>query len=131
MASWSAILDNPAPYMASRGGDDWTSLEEVLREVKLGRRAPQVFRRVPAPDTGAAQPGTGKDVLVPVAQQQPSGDRQVSQPVRRRTPTTAQFEFKLTKPPEKDPRKLLWAGLLILVAALGAGAAVLLLKVFG
>jgi hypothetical protein len=138
LINWSAVVDNPAPYMVSRGGDDWTSLDTFVREVKLGSRATQVFQRMtgggpmirPSVSAGDAldaadASGSAAPASAPAQERADTGQKSV-QPAApgRIVSSAAQFQFKLA--PERKsawPRVLLVVGITVVVLA-GAAAAV-------
>jgi hypothetical protein len=140
LVNWSAVVENPAPYQVSRGGETWMSLEEFLRETKRGVRATQAFRRtldergsglIPVPlesvaGSSFAQPQD--PVSIGLQGEQPGAPgtvvaTQASQ--RNAVSTTAQFTFKIaTNKKTGFPR---WAVALIVggvLVLLGSGAAV-------
>jgi predicted Zn finger-like uncharacterized protein len=138
LVNWSAVVENPAPYQVSRGGESWMSLEEFLRETKRGTRATQAFRR-PPDIRGIGTIGGPSDAIPggahPAAREEPAKGSSGSagsaprasdtQPAQRNAvSTTAQFTFKIAKGTKQGlPR---WAVALIVggvLALLGGGAA--------
>lgn len=117
LVNWSAVIENPAPYQVSRGGDEWISLEAFLREVRQGSRATQVFKKmtgVPSPDMPTPQ-GT-EDASGAVRKVETRIEPHPSRP----TTSTTQFQFKIT-----TERKKIWPRvLLVIIIILGALVAV-------
>lgn len=141
LVNWSAVVENPAPYQVSRGGDSWMSLDEFLRETKRGIRATQAFRRgpegrAPAILGGAAESGSGPASAEPstTAASNPPADAAAGPPrasdtspggQRSAVSTTAQFTFKIAN--SSKPGFPRWAVALIIggsLALLGGGAVV-------
>jgi len=119
LTTWSAVVDNPAPYQVCRAGGDWMPLETFLQEVKKGNRFTQGFRvptlpgRTPTGAMATVKPGEGGEAAAsPAASETPPPSR---------TPTTG-FTFKVantSKPPSRGWLKpLLWA---VFLLAAGAG----------
>ena len=134
LVNWSAIVDNAAPYQVSRGGDEWTSLDSFVREVKLGSRATQVYNRmasstplpssVPVPtdpggpgrssttQSAAARSGTNGALTTPIGG---------SLPPPRAVSSTTQFQFKIADTSTKRwPRVVI--GIAIALGLLGGAA---------
>ncbi len=122
LVNWSAVVDNPAPYQVSKGGQEWTSLAEFLRLVRQGNRNTSAFRMAtrgsPSPasphEPVPASPATsapGGSPTVPAA-------RSVSVPVH----PTSSFQIKLKEP--AAPRWRRWVFLGIGLIAIIGGAVV-------
>ncbi len=146
LVNWSAVVENPAPYQVSRGGQEWMSLDEFLREMKRGVRATQAFRRSPdgrgiATLAEPAELPKGVAAASPVAvSRDASAVGKVETPAAATGPgnsrnpwsSTEQFTFKIANSGTNRGIPL-WATILIivgLVAGAAAGvAALFLLKI--
>lgn len=130
LVNWSAVVDNPAPYQVSRGGQEWTSLAEFLRLVRQGNRSTSAFRtatRGPDPSVPSRDP-----VPSPVATPTPGGSPTVptARPGTAPTHPTSQFQIKLKQPAVPRWRRWVFLGLGLVVIAAGAVAAAYFLDVF-
>lgn len=124
LLAWSAVLDNPAPYQVSHAGSLWTPLDELIRELKRGKRSSQAFLKTL---DGGAVPGL--PAIDPVRRDQMELGMPLQQAInapvafggapQRAIPTTSQFQFKIA---ESKPSGMPgWAILLLVtVGVLGA-----------
>ncbi len=120
LVTWSAIVDNPAPYQVSRGGEEWTSLAEFLRLVRQGKRGTSAFQ------TAALATATMAEVARP-AEQAPAAAAPAGRPSARterlQTPLkypTSQFQIKIKETPPRRWRRWVFLGLGLVVVAGGA-----------
>jgi len=132
LITWSAVVDNPAPYEVSRGGEAWTSLAEFLRLVRQGSRGTSAFRA--AIRETAPQPD-GSRAVAPDAKSEPDAqttkrDDAVSTTAKKHPTSQFQFKIRETRPPVWR-KKGLWIGLAIAVLAAAGVAAAFVLGVFG
>jgi hypothetical protein len=136
------VVENPAPYLVSRGGDTWMSLEEFVRETKRGIRATQAFRHSPdskvlVPVSSGLEGEPGSASAAPAVSQAAASVPPVgaargpdTQPPSQRSAvsTTAQFTFKIAN--SSKPGMPQWAKALIVLGVLtllGGGAAAVFL----
>lgn len=130
LLAWSAVLDNPVPYQVSRAGSLWTSLDQVIREMKRGKRSTQALLRTLDGGSVAGRPAIdparrdrmelgdplGKDGSAA------AGGGGVPLPLDRSLPSTSQFQFKIS---ESKPKGLPgWVVLLVVTVGVLAAAGV-------
>ena len=131
VVAWSAVLDNPVPYHVSHVGSPWASLDEVLKEIKRGRRPSQSM--IKTLDGGAISGGSMMDPVkrdrmemgLPISG---TPTNEIEAPLPAKRTTTQQFEFKMAESkPKGMPR---WAVMLIVtlavLASVGLAAYVLM-----
>ena len=134
VVAWSAIIESPGQYQVSRGGSDWTGLDSFLREVKLGSKATQVFRRITGQPLLEAEIAAGQQLEAapqvdgepgaPSAEAKPEGAAPVEAeaPRKHRRPApTAHFEFKFSN--SAPPRWRRWVVAVAIGVAVAAVAA--------
>lgn len=135
LVNWSAIVENPAPYTVSKGGEVWQAMADFLEEVRQGNRGTSAFRRIAnnlersqsstvsvrsdiggtdkMPMVGEAATGAGEDDVGPGEEDDPSIP----------TSPTSGFQFKIRESREPKSRKWLVVGIVVGVVVLAAGAA--------
>lgn len=138
LVNWSAIVENPAPYSISKGGEVWQALADFLEEVRQGNRGTTAFRRIASsmersqgssvtvrsvsdstdrmPAAGTGTPGEGVEIGG-----QDGGDA----PSIPTSPTSG-FQFKIRETTAPKSRKWLVVGIVVGVVVLAAGATVAL-----
>ena len=127
LINWSAIVEKPAPYSVSKGGDEWQALSEFLEEVRQGNRGTSAFRRLAQKSMDSSKPdsdvlripgndgtdgGQGSPDQAPVGDEKEGKDSRSE--VRLTSSPTSQFKFKTIEAKEKRGRR--W----ILFAVVGA-----------
>ncbi len=130
LVNWSAVVDNPAPYQVSRGGQEWTSLADFLRLVRQGNRSTSAFR---VATRGADSSAPTRDPIPsPLATPTPGGSPTVpaARPVTASTHPTSQFQIKLKQPEVARWRRWVFLGLGLVLIAAGTVAAAYFLDLF-
>lgn len=124
LLAWSAVIDNPAPYSVSHAGSLWTPLDELIRELKRGKRSTQAFLKTldggAVPGLPAIDPVRRDQMELGMPLQQAIGAPSASGGTPQRAiPTTSQFQFKIaeSKPAGMPGWVIL---LLVTVGVLGA-----------
>lgn len=138
LLAWSAVLDNPVPYQVSRAGSLWTSLDQVIREMKRGKRSTQALLKTLDGGSVAGRPGIDPARRDRMELGDPLGKdgSHASEgggappPLDRSLPSTSQFQFKIA---ESKPKPVPgWVVLLVVtvgvLAAAGVAAYFLLLR---
>lgn len=122
LVNWSAVVDNPAPYQVSRGGQEWTSLAEFLQLVRQGNRSTSAFR---VATRGSPSPAAPRE-FVPASPATPAPGSSPTVPTPRPAGVTAHptssFQIKLKEP--AAPRWRRWVLLGFGLFAIIGGAAV-------
>lgn len=130
LVGWAAVIENTAPYMVSRPGEESRSLDEFVTEIKRGKRPTQAF-----PKTGKTSLDREAGAVKSTGSMTFPMDEKTGNPGERRDSgvmNSSQFQFKIqnSSPPA-------WRGWVVAlaiaigVAAVAGGAAfvyVVLLK---